>query len=55
MARARKLARFLVGSALPGQNLELTPFTAFEAGHGSGIVVNRTELRWSGGIRLYAR
>ena len=49
------LARLLVGSALPGRSLELTPFTAFEAGHGPGILVNRTELRWSGGIRLYAR
>ena len=49
------LARLLVGSALPGRNFELTPFTAFEAGHGPGILVNRTELRWSGGIRLYAR
>ncbi len=49
------LARLLVGGALPGRSFELTPFTAFEAGHGPGILVNRTELRWSGGIRLYAR
>ena len=49
------LARLLVGSALPGRAWELTPFTAFEAGHGPGLQVNRTELRWSGGVRLYAR
>ena len=49
------LARLLLGSALPGQSFELTPFTAFEAGHGPGILVNRSEIRWSGGLRLYAR
>lgn len=54
-AKSLFLARLLVGCALPGRSLELTPFTAFEAGHGPGILVNRTELRWSGGIRLYAR
>jgi len=54
-AKTLALARLLVGVALPGRGLELTPFTAFEAGHGEGILVNRTELRWSGGVRLYAR
>jgi hypothetical protein len=54
-AKTLALARLLVGVALPGRSLELTPFTAFEAGHGEGILVNRTELRWSGGVRLYAR
>jgi hypothetical protein len=54
-AKTLALARLLLGVALPGKSFELTPFTAFEAGHGEGILVNRTELRWSGGVRLYAR
>jgi hypothetical protein len=54
-AKPLALARLLLGVALRGQSLELTPFTAFEAGHGEGILVNRTELRWSGGVRLDAR
>jgi hypothetical protein len=54
-AKTLALARLVLGAALPGKSFELTPFTAFEAGHGEGILVNRTELRWSGGVRLYAR
>jgi len=54
-AKVLALARLLVGAALPGQSWELTPFTALEAGRGEGIMVNRSELRWSGGVRLYAR
>jgi hypothetical protein len=54
-AKSLALARLLLGAALPGARLELTPFTALEAGHGAGIVVNRTEFRWSVGVRLYAR
>lgn len=54
-AKPLVLARLLVGAAVPGSVFELTPFTAVEVGHGEGIVVNRTELRWSGGVRLYAR
>jgi hypothetical protein len=54
-AKTLFLARLLLGAALPGRRFELTPFTAFEAGHGPGIQVNRTELRWTGGVRLYAR
>ena len=54
-AKMLALARLLVGAALPGQSWELTPFTAVEVGRGEGIAVNRSELRWSGGVRLYAR
>jgi hypothetical protein len=54
-AKTLLLARLLLGVALPGRSFELTPFTAVEAGHGAGLLVNRTELRWSGGVRLYAR
>ena len=54
-AKSLLLARLLLGVALPGRSFELTPFTAIEAGHGEGILVNRTELRFSGGVRLYAR
>jgi len=54
-AKPLVLARLLLGAALPGRSFELTPFTALEAGHGEGILVNRSELRWSGGVRLYAR
>jgi hypothetical protein len=54
-AKVLALARLLVGAALPAHSWELTPFTALEAGRGEGIAVNRTELRWSGGVRLYAR
>jgi hypothetical protein len=54
-AKTLVLARLLLGVALPGERCELTPFTAIEAGHGAGILVNRTELRWSVGVRLYAR
>ncbi|HEY4102287.1 MAG TPA: hypothetical protein VGM44_00285 [Polyangiaceae bacterium] len=54
-AKTLALVRLLLGAALPGKSFELTPFTAFEAGHGEGIWVNRTELRWSGGVRLDAR
>jgi hypothetical protein len=54
-AKTLVLARLLLGVALPGPRFELTPFSALEAGHGAGILVNRTELRWSVGVRLYAR
>lgn len=54
-AKSLALARLLLGAAFPGQSFELTPFSAIEVGHGAGILVNRTELRWSGGVRLYAR
>ena len=53
-AKPLVLARFLFGVALPGTSFELTPYNAVEAGHGQGILVNRTELRWSFGVRLSA-
>ncbi len=49
------LGRALLGLALPGRFLELTPFLDLEAGHGQGLLVNRTELRFGGGVRVYAR
>jgi hypothetical protein len=49
------LGRTLFGLAHPGRYLELTPFVDLEAGHGQGLLVNRTELRFGGGIRIHAR
>lgn len=49
------LGRALLGVALPGTAYELTPFVELEAGHGQGMLVNRTELRFGGGVRLHAR
>jgi hypothetical protein len=54
-AKHRWLGRLLVGLALPGESFELTPFIDAEAGHGSGILINRSELRLGAGVRLYAR
>jgi len=54
-AKTLALARLMVGAAIPGQSYELTPFTAIEVGHAEGVAINRTELRWSFGVRLYAR
>jgi hypothetical protein len=54
-ARTLWLGRLLLGLALPGAQLELEPYFDTEAGRGSGLLVNRTELRFGGGIRLYAR
>jgi len=54
-AKPLALTRLLLGAALPGARFELTPFTALEAGHGAGIAVNRTELRFAVGVRLDAR
>jgi hypothetical protein len=48
------LGRILFGLAHPGRYLELTPFVDLEAGHGQGLLVNRTELRFGGGIRVNA-
>jgi hypothetical protein len=48
------LGRAMFGLAHPGRTLELTPFLDFEAGHGQGLLVNRTELRFGGGIRIHA-
>jgi hypothetical protein len=49
------LGRALFGLAHPGRTLELTPFLDLEAGHGQGLLVNRTELRFGGGVRIHAR
>ena len=49
------LGRALLGVALAGRAYELTPFVDVEAGHGQGVLVNRTELRWGGGLRLHVR
>jgi len=49
------LARMMVGVALPGDTLEILPFMIVDAGHGEGVLVNRTELRLAGGVRIYAR
>jgi len=37
-----------------GTQLEMTPYFDVEAGHGSGILINRSELRFGAGVRLYA-
>jgi len=47
--------RLLIGAAIIGDDFELTPFTALEVGNGQGVLINREELRWSVGTRLYAR
>lgn len=54
-AKTLWLGRLLLGLALPGAQLELEPYVDVEAGRGYGLLVNRTELRLGGGIRLYAR
>lgn len=54
-AKSLWLGRLLLGLALPGAQLELEPYFDAEAGRGSGLLVNRTELRFGGGIRLYAQ
>jgi hypothetical protein len=53
-AKSLWLSRLLLGLSLPGAQLELQPYFDAEAGRGSGLLVNRTELRFGGGIRLYA-
>lgn len=54
-AKTLWLTRALFGLALPGADFELEPYADVEAGRGQGLLVNRTELRIGGGIRLYAR
>jgi hypothetical protein len=54
-AKTLWLTRALLGLALPGADFELEPYADVEAGHGQGLLVNRTELRMGGGVRLYAR
>jgi hypothetical protein len=47
------LGRALVGLALPGRAFELLPFLDTEAGHGQGLMVNRSELRLGAGVRIH--
>lgn len=54
-AKTLWLVRGLAGVAIPGGDFELEPFVDMEAGHGQGLLVNRTELRLGIGARLYAR
>lgn len=54
-ARTLWLGRTLLGLGLPGRALELVPFVDVEAGHGQGVLVNRTELRLGAGVALHAR
>lgn len=54
-AKTLWLGRLLAGAALPGSRWELVPYVASEAGHGSGLLVNRSELRLEVGVRLHAR
>jgi hypothetical protein len=54
-AKTLWLGRLLLGVALPSDAWEAAPFIDVEAGHGSGIAVNRTELRLGTGVRVYAR
>ncbi len=54
-AKTLWLVRGLLGVAIPGGDFELEPYVDMEAGHGQGLLVNRTELRLGAGARLYAR
>jgi hypothetical protein len=54
-AKTLWLGRLLLGVGLPSEHWEASPFIDIEAGHGSGIAVNRTELRLGTGVRIYAR
>jgi hypothetical protein len=54
-AKTLWLVRGLLGVAIPGGDFELDPYVDMEAGHGQGLLVNRTELRLGAGARLYAR
>lgn len=54
-AKTLWLVRGLFGLAVPGEHFELEPFVDAEAGHGQGLLVNRSQLRLGVGVRLYAR
>ncbi|HET9931663.1 MAG TPA: hypothetical protein VFQ35_13275 [Polyangiaceae bacterium] len=49
------LGRLLLAVALPREALEFQPFFDAEAGHGSGLLVNRNQLRFGAGVRLHAK
>lgn len=55
VAKTLWLARVQTGGAVPFRNLEWQCFGSAEAGHGTGLLVNRTELRLGLGMKLYAR
>lgn len=50
-ARTGWLLRGLLGLALVGEHGSLIPHLALEAGNGQGLLINRRELRMSGGLR----
>ena len=54
-AKPLYLMRTLLGAALTGRDAELLPFMDVEAGHGQGLLANRTELRFGVGVRIDAR
>jgi hypothetical protein len=54
-AKTLWLGRLLLGVGLPSESWEAAPFVDVEAGHGSGLAVNRSELRLGTGVRVYAR
>ncbi|MCC6214952.1 MAG: hypothetical protein IT376_08795 [Polyangiaceae bacterium] len=54
-ASARWLAGALAGVEAVGTSAAAMPFLEAEAGHGQGLLVNRTELRAGAGVRLHAR
>lgn len=54
-ASARWLAGALAGVEAVGASATAMPFLEAEAGHGQGLLLNRTELRLGAGVRLHAR
>jgi hypothetical protein len=54
-AKTLWLVRTLLGVALPGQRFELEPYLDAEAGHGQGLLVNRSQVRLGVGARVRAR
>jgi len=54
-AKGLWLGRLEAGVALTSNALEVAFFVAGEAGHGPSLLVNQTELRLLGGVKIYAR
>lgn len=48
------LARLELGPAFAAGAFAILPFIDFDAGHGPSLLVNRTELRTTVGVKLYA-
>lgn len=44
-------ASLLAGVAVAGRAGEITPFVAWEVGNGKGLLINRREARFGGGVR----